>query len=256
MKPKASKAAAETVTEKVQEKNQEKVQERVEEKPAVTLEIQINQEKKQDSPPSAKQPATPKVTKKPPTGPPARPALPELDNDEDDRPTSGASSMVMVSRPGSNRSSLDLETEEDKVAKAQEEAREQAEREEFEALERAAALEEPEPAPIQARPRKSTTTLSRGPGTFRKSATYVSKDIVKTRTGGVSREDLISYLEQEGLLEEAEHRREVLALVTDYAKKVRKQQMELVLASPVLDNPEVMEEAVILMQDFVRRKNL
>jgi len=253
LKPKASKAAAETATEKVQEKNQENVQERVEEK---QIEIQINQEKKQDSSPSAKQPATPKVTKKPPTGPPARPALPELDNDEDDRPTSGASSMVMVSRPGSNRSSLDLETEEDKVARAQEEAREQAEREEFEALERAAALEEPEPAPIQARPRKSTTTLSRGPGTFRKSATYVSKDVVKTRTGGVSREDLISYLEQEGLLEEAEHRREVLALVTDYAKKVRKQQMELVLASPVLDNPEVMEEAVILMQDFVRRKNL
>ena len=161
--------------------------------------------------------------------------------------------MVMVSRPGSNRSSLDLEPEEEKETRSQEEAREQAEREEFEALERAAALEE-EPAPIQTR--KSTTTLSRGPGTFRKSATYVSKDIVKTRTDGVSREDLISYLEQEGLLEEEEHRREVLALLTDYTKKVRKQQMELVLASPVLDNPEVMEEAVSLMQDFVRRKNV
>jgi len=256
LKPKASKAAAETATEKAQEKKQEKVQEKVEEKAAVALEIQINQEKKQDSSPPAKQPATPKVTKKPPTGPAAKPALPELDNEEDDCPTSGASSMVMVSRPASNRSSLDLETEEEKEARAEEEARELAEREEFEALERAAALEEAEPAPIQARPRKSTTTLSRGPGTFRKSPTYVSKDIVKTRTGGVSREDLISYLEQEGLLEEAEHRREVLALVTDYAKKVRKQQMELILASPVLDNQEVMEEAVNLMQDFVRRKNL
>lgn len=248
LKGKTSKAAAEQVAEKVQEK----VQERAEEKPAVTLEIQINQEKKQETPPV--KPATPKVTKKPPAGPPARPPLPE-DTDEDDRPTSGASSMVMVSRPGSNRSSLDVETEEEKEARAEEEAREQAEREEFEALERAAALEE-EPAPIQTRPRKSTTTLSRGPGTFRKSATYVSKDIVKTRTGGVSREDLIGYLEQEGLMKEEEHRREVLALLTDYAKKVRKQQMELVLASPVLDNPEVMEEAVSLMQDFVRRKNV
>jgi len=245
LKPKASKAAAEPVAEKVQE--------RVGEKPAaVALEIQINQEKKQEAAPVKV--STPKVTKKPPTGPPARPPLSD-DQDEDDRPMSGASSMVMVSRPGSNRSSLDLETEEEKETRAQEEAREQAEREEFEALERAAALEE-EPAPIQARPRKSTTTLSRGPGTFRKSATYVSKDLVKTRTGGVSREDLISYLEQEGLMEEEEHRREVLVLLTDYAKKVRKQQMELVLASPVLDNPEVMEEAVSLMQDFVRRKNV
>jgi len=249
LKPKTSKAAAEPAAEKVQEK----IQERVEEKPAaVALEIQINQEKKQETAPV--KPSTPKVTKKPPTGPPAKPPLPD-DQDEDDRPTSGASSMVMVSRPGSNRSSLDLEPEEEKETRSEEEAREQAEREEFEALERAAALEE-EPSPIQTRPRKSTTTLSRGPGTFRKSATYVSKDIVKTRTNGVSREDLISYLEQEGLMEEEEHRREVLVLLTDYTKKVRKQQMELVLASPVLDNPEVMEEAVSLMQDFVRRKNV
>ena len=79
---------------------------------------------------------------------------------------------------------------------------------------------------------------------------------MKPKSGGVSREDLISYLDQEGLLEEEEHRREVLALLTDYAKKVRKQQMDLVLANPVLDDPEVMEEAVNLMQDFVRRKKL
>ena len=119
------------------------------------------------------------------------------------------------------------------------------------------ALEEEQVAPVQkTRPRKSTTTLSRGPGTFRKSGTYVCKDLVKPKSGGVSREDLISYLDQEGLLEEEEHRREVLALLTDYAKKVRKQQMDLVLANPVLDDPEVMEEAVNLMQDFVRRKKL
>jgi len=247
LKGKASKTASEPAAEKVQEK----VQVRVEEKPSVALEIQINQEKKQENPPVKS--ATPKVTKKPPAGPAARAPLPE-DTDEDDRPTSGASSMVIVSRPGSNRSSLDVETEEEKETRAEEEAREKAEREEFEALERAAALEE-EPAPIQTRPRKSTTTLSRGPGTFRKSATYVSKDIVKARTGGVSREDLISYLEQEGLLEEEEHRREVLVLLTDYAKKVRKRQMDLILSSPVLDNPEVMDEAVSLMQDFVRQKN-
>ena len=247
MKGKASKTASEPAAEKVQEK----VQVRVEEKPSVALEIQINQEKKQENPPV--KPATPKVIKKPPAGPAARAPLPE-DTDEDDRPTSGASSMVIVSRPGSNRSSLDVETEEEKETRAEEEAREKAEREEFEALERAAALEE-EPAPIQTRPRKSTTTLSRGPGTFRKSATYVSKDIVKARTGGVSREDLISYLEQEGLLEEEEHRREVLVLLTDYAKKVRKRQMDLILSSPILDNPEVMDEAVSLMQDFVRQKN-
>ena len=260
LKPKASKAAAETTTEKVPEK----VQERVEEKPAA-LEIQINQEKKQEKP------ATPKVTKKPPPGPPPRLPLPE-DNEDEDCPTSGASSMVMVSRPASNRSSLDLETEEEKEARGVEEAREEAEREEFEALERAAALEveraaeqeqleraaalEEEPAPIQVRPRKSTTTLTRGPGTFRKSGTYVCKDVVKTKNGGVSREDLISYLEQEGLMEEEEHRREVLLLLTNYAKKVRKQQMEVILASPVLDNPDVMDEAVTLLQDFVRRKKV
>ena len=118
-----------------------------------------------------------------------------------------------------------------------------------------APLEE-EPAPIQVRPRKSTTTLTRGPGTFRKSGTYVCKDVVKTKNGGVSREDLISYLEQEGLMEEEEHRREVLLLLTNYAKKVRKQQMEVILASPVLDNPDVMDEAVTLLQDFVRRKQV
>merc|ERR1712130_406189 len=163
LKGKASKTASEPAAEKVQEKIKERVQ-----------------EKKQENPPVKS--ATPKVTKKPPAGPAARAPLPE-DTDEDDRPTSGASSMVIVSGPGSNRSSLDVETEEEKETRAEEEAREKAEREEFEALERAAALEE-EPAPIQTRPRKSTTTLSRGPGTFRKSATYVSKDIVKARTEG------------------------------------------------------------------------
>ena len=91
---------------------------------------------------------------------------------------------------------------------------------------------------------------------FRKSSTYVCKDVVKTKNGGVSREDLISYLEQEGLMEEEEHRREVLLLLTNYAKKVRKQQMEVILASPVLDNPDVMDEAVTLLQDFVSRKKV
>ena len=201
---------------------------------------------------------------------PAKPSVPE-DPDDDDRPTSGASSMVMISRPGSNRSSLDLDPEEEKDSarseeeeveararlRLQEEARELAEREEFEELERETAALEEQVAPVQkTRPRKSTTTLSRGPGTFRKSGTYVCKDLVKAKSGGVSREDLISYLDQEGLLEEEEHRREVLALLTDYAKKVRKQQMDLILANPVLDDPEVMEEAVNLMQDFVRRKKL
>ena len=282
LKPKVSKAgttASETAPEKVPEKVQEP--EKDEEKPAaVALEIQIHQEKKasppaakpQNPPTANKPPATPKVTKKPPSGlAPAKPSVPE-DADEDDRPTSGASSMVMISRPGSNRSSLDLDPEEEKDSarseeeevearerlRLEEEARELAEREEFEELEReAAALEEEQVAPVQkTRPRKSTTTLSRGPGTFRKSGTYVCKDLVKPKSGGVSREDLISYLDQEGLLEDEEHRREVLALLTDYAKKVRKQQMDLVLANPVLDDPGVMEEAVNLMQDFVRRKKL
>lgn len=244
--------------DEAQQKDKGEVVETVKEKP---IEIQIIQQEKK-----VEKPVTPKVARKPPSGAPRLAVADELE--EEDRPGSSASSLVMVSRPASqpgskpgskpasqagsppasNRSSLDLEKEDE---------RETREREEFEALERATveelrSVEEEEVAPLQANPRKATTTLRRGPGTFRKSPTYVCKDATKAK--GVTREHIIAFLEQEGLLEQQEHRKEVLHLLTDYVRQARKKQMEELLASPALADPDILEEAVNLLQDFVTQK--
>ena len=209
-----------------QEKEKEKVStpklaKKVQEKP---IEITIEHHKQEKV-------VTPKVMRKPPTGP-AKTAVVEPEEGEEGGGSS-CSSLVMVSRPGSrqgqgsNRSSQDLEEvespklEKRPAADLDREEREEREREEFEALERAAmeeAMDERKVGGAEA----VAAALSRGPGTLRKSCTFLcqekSKEVEESEVP--SREELLAWLEGEQLLESLEHRREVHSMVSHYFSQV------------------------------------
>ena len=232
-----------------QEKEKEKVAtpklaKKLQEKP---VEITIQHHKQEKV-------VTPKVLRKPPAGP-AKTAVVEP---EEEGGGSSSSSLVMVSRPGSrqgqgsNRSSQDLEEEDSpKLEKRpapdlDREEREEREKEEFEALERAAMEEALAQVQVQVQgggaqrgggqsggaqskcaqrggAQAAAAALSRGPGTLRKSCTFLcqgkSKEVEDSEVLG--REELLPWLEGEQLLEEVEHRREVHSLISQYFSQVK-----------------------------------
>jgi len=241
-------------TKSVKEKSPDNKEDKVEEEPQ-TIQIQIHQEKtNNESPEKVKMNSSTPVTRRKPPPSPAKIQKEEKEEEEEGGSgrNSSHSSLVMISQPGSNRSSLELETEEEK------EAREQAQ---FEALEREAAEEdrrneeqEEAGSSLQGiKPRKTTggsTSLTRGPGTFRKSGTFVCRE----SSGGDRREDIVAFLEEETLFDSQEHRKEILKLMKNYVKEVRKSQLDEVLAEDVFDHQEVMEEAVNMLKNLARTK--
>lgn len=98
---------------------------------------------------------------------------------------------------------------------------------------------------------KSTTSLTRGPGTFRKRGTFICKETAKT---GPSKEDVLQYVESEALFDSEDHRKEILHLVSDYAREVRRKQVLSLLEHKVFQDKECLEEALNLLQDFVTQK--
>ena len=155
----------------------------------------------------------------------------------------------MVSRPGSrqgqgsNRSSQDLEEvespklEKRPAADLDREEREERESEEFEALERAAmeeAMDERKAGGGEA----VAAALSRGPGTLRKSCTFLcqgrSQEVEAREVP--SREELLAWLEGEQLLESVDHRKEVHSIVSQYFGQVRMGKCAPRFNKPILRN--------------------
>ena len=106
-----------------------------------------------------------------------------------------------------------------------------------------------EESPLKKLNKKSS--LTRGPGTFRKRSTFVKPTSDKTVP---SKDDVVAFVENESIFDSLEHRKEILELVTNYTKEVRKKQLLDILEHPVFDDSAVLQDAVELLQDFVKNK--
>ena len=94
-------------------------------------------------------------------------------------------------------------------------------------------------------------SLTRGPGTFRKRSTFVKQMSDKTVP---TKDDVICFVENESIFDSYEHRKEILELVTNYTKEVRKKQLLDILEHPVFEDTSVLQDAIGLLQDFVKNK--
>jgi len=94
-------------------------------------------------------------------------------------------------------------------------------------------------------------SLTRGPGTFRKRSTFVKQMSDKTVP---TKDDVICFVENESIFDSYEHRKEILELVTNYTKEVRKKQLLDILEHPVFEDTYVLQDAIGLLQDFVKNK--
>jgi len=106
-----------------------------------------------------------------------------------------------------------------------------------------------EESPLKKLNKKSS--LTRGPGTFRKRSTFVKPTSDKTVP---SKDDVVAFVENESIFDSLEHRKEILELVTNYTKEVRKKQLLDILEHPVFEDSAVLQDAVELLQDFVKNK--
>jgi len=106
-----------------------------------------------------------------------------------------------------------------------------------------------EESPLKKLQKKSS--LTRGPGTFRKRSTFV-KQMSDKRVP--TKDDVVAFVENETIFDSQEHRKVILELVTNYTKDVRKKQLLSILEHPVFEDAACLEEVVGLLQDFVRNK--
>jgi len=106
-----------------------------------------------------------------------------------------------------------------------------------------------EESPLKKLNKKSS--LTRGPGTFRKRSTFVKQMSDKSVP---TKEDVVSFVENETIFDSQEHRKVILELVTNYTKEVRKKQLLDILEHPVFEEPACLQDAIGLLQDFVKNK--
>jgi hypothetical protein len=107
-----------------------------------------------------------------------------------------------------------------------------------------------EESPLKKLHKKSS--LTRGPGTFRKRSTFVKQMSDKAVP---TKDDVVAFVENETIFDSQEHRKVILELVTNYTKDVRKKQLLSILEHPVFEDTACLEEVVGLLQDFVRNKS-
>jgi len=106
-----------------------------------------------------------------------------------------------------------------------------------------------EESPLKKLNKKSS--LTRGPGTFRKRSTFVKPMSDRTIP---TKDDVVSFVENESIFDSLEHRKEILELVTNYTKEVRKKELLELLEHPVFEDTSVLQDAIELLQDFVKNK--
>lgn len=99
---------------------------------------------------------------------------------------------------------------------------------------------------------ESKSSLTRGPGTFRKKPTFVKQ--VSDRNIP-SKDDIVALVENETIFDSLQHRKEIMEMVTNYSKDVRKKQLMSILEHPIFEETSNLEEAVDLLQDFVKMKS-
>ena len=101
------------------------------------------------------------------------------------------------------------------------------------------------------RPPKNAT-LSRGPGTFRKTSTFVKKQVTDRQVP--TKDDVIAFVENDAIFNSIEHRREIMNLVENYTKQARRKQLMEILEHPVFEDTSCLTEVVGLLQEFVTNK--
>ena len=99
---------------------------------------------------------------------------------------------------------------------------------------------------------ESKSSLTRGPGTFRKNSTFVKKNSDQSMP---SKDDIVMFVENEPIFDILQHRKEIMELVTHYARDVRKKKLMSILEHPVFEDTSNLEEVVDLLQDFVKTKS-
>ena len=98
---------------------------------------------------------------------------------------------------------------------------------------------------------KSKPSIKRGTGTFRKKPSIIKEVNVKNKP---SRDDIIAFIETEVIFDSQEHRREVLTLITKYAKDARKKLVMDILDDKVFEEDDSIEEVVKMMKELISLK--
>ena len=98
---------------------------------------------------------------------------------------------------------------------------------------------------------KSKPTIRRGTGTFRKKPTVIKEANLKIKP---SRDDIITFIENEVIFDSSEHRTEIFKLITKYTREARKKQFLDILDDKIFDDENSIEEVVKMMKEFIQLK--
>jgi len=91
----------------------------------------------------------------------------------------------------------------------------------------------------------------RGPGTFRKKATFTYSPKKKICP---SREDIIAVIENEEMFDQEEKRSELLQLIQKFIFESSRKEVMAVFVNPVFDDEENRKEIVDLLSEFIKLK--
>eukprot|EP00092_Neocalanus_flemingeri_P014407 GFUD01015541.1.p1 GENE.GFUD01015541.1~~GFUD01015541.1.p1 ORF type:complete len:313 (+),score=98.07 GFUD01015541.1:52-990(+) len=94
-------------------------------------------------------------------------------------------------------------------------------------------------------------SIKRGTGTFRKKPSFVKEVNNKNIP---SKDDIIAFVENETMFDSQEHRREIMNLMTKYAKDARKKEVLEILDHKVFEEEDSIDEVVKMMNEFIQQK--
>ena len=94
-----------------------------------------------------------------------------------------------------------------------------------------------------------TNIQANGYGTFKKKP---SNELNKSNAK--SKEQFIEYIEQEPLFDHKEHRQEVMSMIRNYVKEVRRKEILAILDHSVFDEDSNIEEVAKIMNNYIQVK--
>ena len=74
------------------------------------------------------------------------------------------------------------------------------------------------------------------------------------KSNAKSKEQLIEYIEQEPLFDQKEHRQEVLSIIKNYVKEVRRKEILHILDHSVFDEDNNIDEIAKIMDNYIQMK--